>query len=82
MNLERIRNMNDKELRNFMNEISHRNNIFCSKCGNIINHKNKKNISVGIYDKKLGQKTKKLCSLCNDCYVELLDYLAISDVEW
>lgn len=82
MNLEKIRNMNDNELKTFINEISQRNNIFCTKCGNIISPQNRKNIIIGIYDKKLGQKTKKLCSLCSECYVDLLDYLSVSDIDW
>lgn len=82
MNLDEIRNMSDEQLRSFMNNLSQRNNIFCSKCGNVVNPKERKNINIGIYDKHIGQKVRKLCSLCNNCYVDLLDYLGISDIEW
>lgn len=82
MDLDKIRNMNDTELRSFMNELSQRNNIFCSKCGNIVSPRDRKNINIGIYDKNIGQKTRKLCSLCNDCYVDLLDYLSVCDIDW
>lgn len=82
MNLDEIRNMSDEQLRSFMNNLSQRNNIFCSKCGNVVNSRERKNINIGIYDSHIGQKVKKLCSLCNNCYVDLLDYLGISDIEW
>lgn len=82
MNLDEIRNMSDEQLRSFMNNLSQRNNIFCSKCGNVVNPRERKNINIGIYDRQIGQKVKKLCSLCNDCYVDLLDYLGINDIEW
>lgn len=82
MNLDEIRNMSDEQLRTFMNNLSQRNNIFCSKCGNIVNSQERRNINIGIYDRQIGQKVKKLCSLCNNCYVDLLDYLGISDIEW
>ena len=82
MDLDKIRNMSDEELRCFMNNLSQRNNIFCSKCGNVVNSRIRKNINIGIYDKHIGQKTKKLCSLCNECYVDLLDYLSVPDIEW
>lgn len=82
MELNKIRNMSDNELRSFINDISQRSNIFCTKCGNVVNPRDRKNINIGIYDKSIGQKTRKLCSLCNDCYVDLLDYLCVSDIEW
>lgn len=82
MNLDEIRNMSDEQLRLFMNGLSQRNNIFCSKCGDLIKHTERKNINIGIYDKSMGQKVRKLCSLCNECYSDLLDYLGISDIDW
>lgn len=82
MNLDSIRNMNDYELRSFLNDISQRNNMFCSKCGSVINTKNRKTINVSIYDKSNGQKARKLCHLCNSCYVDMLDYLGVCDIEW
>lgn len=82
MNLDDIRNMNDNDLRSFINNLSQRNNVFCVKCGNVVSHKERKNINIGIYDSHIGQKTRKLCSLCHECYVDLLDYLAVADIEW
>lgn len=81
MNLEKIRSMSDSELRSFMNELSQRNNIFCSKCGNIVNSKNRKTINIGINERGY-QKVRKLCSLCNECYIDLLDFLGVSDIDW
>ena len=82
MNLDQVRNMSDEQLRIFMNNLSQRNNLFCVKCGNIISNYDRKNINIGIYDKHSGQKVKKLCSICNNCYSDLLDYLGVSDVKW
>ena len=73
MNLEEIRKMNDNELKSFLNGISSRNNIFCSKCGNIVNTRERKNINIGIYDRHVGQKVRKKCRLCNNSYVDMLD---------
>jgi len=81
MNLDKIRNMSDEKLRSFINDISQRNNIFCSKCGNVVSSRERKTINIGINHKGT-QKVRKLCSLCDSCYVDLLDYLAISDIEW
>lgn len=82
MNLDEIRNMNDEQLRTFMNNLSQSNNIICAKCGNITDRKNRKTINVAIYDRHIGQKARKLCSICNACYSDLLDYLAVSDIDW
>lgn len=82
MDFDTIRNMSDEELRSFMNNLSQRNNIFCSKCGNVVNTKDRYNINISIYDNRAGQKARKLCSLCTNCYVDLLDYLAVSDINW
>lgn len=81
MDFDAIRSLDDEQLRKFINDLSQRNNVFCAKCGAVINHKNKFNINIGIYN-NLGQKVKKLCSLCSDCYTDLLDYLSVPDIEW
>lgn len=82
MDLDTIRKMSDEQLRSFMNNLSQRNNIFCSKCGNVVNPKDRYNINISIYDKAVGQKARKLCSLCPSCYIDLLDYLAVQDINW
>lgn len=82
INLEKIRQMDDKELRQFIGCLAQRNNIFCARCNNLVGKNDKKTLSVSIYDKQYGQKAKKLCVLCDDCYTKLLDDLGISDVNW
>lgn len=82
ISLEKIRQMNDKELKQFIGIIAQRNNIFCARCNNLVGRDDKKTLSVSIYDKHCGQKAKKLCVLCNDCYTNLLDDLGIADVNW
>lgn len=81
MDLEKIRNMSDEQLTRFINDVSQRNSIICSKCGGIVISKERKCLMISINDKGT-QKSKKLCNLCNECYIDLLDYLGISDVEW
>ena len=82
MDLNTIRNMSDDELRSFMNNLSKRNNIFCSRCRNVVNSRDRYNINISIYDRAVGQKARKLCSLCQSCYVDLLDYLGVQDINW
>lgn len=82
MNLDKIREMSDAELRTFISTVAQRNNIFCAKCGGIVSSKDKKTINVSVYDEHNGQRSKKLCTLCNNCYVDILDYLGVSDIQW
>lgn len=83
MNLEKIRNMNDDELRKYINELSKKNNIVCVKCGATTERKDRKNITVSISEKyNYSLRTKKLCSLCNECYAGLLEYLGTEDIDW
>lgn len=82
MDLDSIRSMSDNELRSFMNNLAQRNNIFCTKCGNIIPPRDRYNLNISVYDTSTCQKQRKLCSLCYECYIDLLDYLAVSDINW
>lgn len=75
MNVNDIRNMSDEELRKFLNTVSQKNNQICCKCGKALTRKNK----IGIYVFK--SENRKLCNLCKDCYTDLLDYLAVCDVD-
>lgn len=74
MNLNDIRNMSDSELTRYLNNVSQRNAQTCCKCGNLVFKGNK----ISIYTHK-GYENKKLCTLCKDCYSDLLDYLEIAD---
>ena len=80
--IEKIKEMSDKELVSFINRMSQNKLTLCIKCGNPTSRNNRKTINVGIYNRSVGQKVKKLCTLCEDCYIELLDYLCVSDVDW
>lgn len=70
MKLDKIRKMSDAELTRYLNNVSQRN----GKCGRITNKPDR----VGIFTYK-GCENKKLCTLCYECYVNLLDYLEIAD---
>ena len=80
--IDKIKGMSDIELVRFINNMSSKKQILCIKCGEPIGFDKRKTINVGIYNKKTGQKVKKLCTLCNECYIDLLDYIGISDIEW
>ena len=75
MNIDDIRNMSDADLRRFLNTVSQKNSQICCKCGVIPARKNR----IGIYVFKF--ENKKLCTLCNNCYTDLLEYLEVSDIE-
>lgn len=74
MDLNKIRNMNDAQLTRYINNVSQRNAQICCKCGQVTLKPNR----IGIFTYK-GCDNKKLCTLCRDCYVNLLDYLEIAD---
>jgi len=74
MNLDDIRNMSDLELTRYLNNVSQRNAQICCKCRKVTIKENR----IGIYTYK-GCDNKKLCTLCKDCYSDLLDYLEIAD---
>ena len=76
MELQEIRNMNDEQLERFLKSLSMKKSTNCYKCG-----KNNSNFTINIQNKKAMQQ-KKLCCLCETCYNDLLDYLAINDIKW
>ena len=80
MKLSEIRKMNDNELKAFLMRMQN-GNIFCSKCGQCVHPHEKTNIYINRYGEH-GQKQRKLCSLCNDCYTDMLDYLGVQDINW
>lgn len=75
MNYDKIRSMNDNELRAFLQGYSKRNRNVCLKCGKpskrVIKIENKEAIQM-----------KTLCGLCNECYTDLLEYLGTYDLGW
>lgn len=75
MDLNKIRNMNDEELKNFLKGLANKRNSFCIKCGKNGSY------TINIQNKRKMQQ-KKLCSLCSDCYTDLLSYLGTNDIMW
>lgn len=76
MDLSKVRNMNDEELTKYLKSLSARNSSNCLKCG-----KQNAIYTINLQNKKKAQQ-KKLCSLCESCYDELLDYLGCADILW
>ena len=79
-----LRNKTDEEKAKMLESIIHSGNLRtppCVKCGDIVGYADRKTINVSVYGRK-GQKSKKLCTLCNSCYYDLLDYLGVCDVDF
>ncbi len=76
MKLNNIREMNDKELYTFINNISNQNGRICCKCGKIIFKEDRITLS-----RNVDVTTKKICCLCKSCYSDLLDWLEVNDCE-
>lgn len=76
MNLDKIRNMSDRELENYLKSLTSKRGNDCVKCG-----KTNSNYVLNIQNKKKIQQ-KKLCNLCDTCYTDLLDYLGTCDIIW
>ncbi len=75
MKIANVRNMSDKEVYNLLNNLSNRNVKVCCKCGEILFKQDR----ITLY-RDVSSVPKKLCSLCKDCYTELLDYLGVNDI--
>lgn len=75
MNYDRIRSMNDKELAQFLRDLSNRDTTKCSKCGQIPKY------VVKIENTETFQ-TKKLCAICDECYKQLLMELNTFEILW
>ena len=76
MKLQNIREMNNRELYTFINNVSNNNGRICCKCGKIVYRENRITIS-----RKVDVATKKICCLCKECYADLLDWLGVNDCE-
>lgn len=75
MDFERIKNMNKREFEQFIFGIQKSKQNFCIRCGNFTMDRIRISVS------KDSSNPKKLCNVCKDCYSDILDYLAISDVD-
>ena len=82
MKINEIKQLNDYEFKKYINDISNKNTIICCKCEDIITSKERIVVNIGRNFSSCVPKVKKLCSLCESCYVDLLDYLGISDIDW
>lgn len=75
MDLQRIRNMNDEDLKEYLNFISNRNTTRCSVCSQgatkVVKIENKETYQM-----------KKLCGICDDCYMKLVKQLNTTEIEW
>ena len=76
MKLQNIREMNDRELYTFINNISNNNGRICCKCGKIVYRENRITIL-----RNVDVTTKKICCLCKECYADLLDWLGVNDCD-
>jgi len=75
MNYDKIRKMNDKELAEFLKNLSNRDVTKCSKCGLIPKY------VVKIENTETFQ-TKRLCAICDDYYKRLLMELNTFEILW
>lgn len=75
MNFDKIKNMDKKEFERFLFNIQNTKQKFCVKCGNFTTDR----ITISV--NKNGYNNRKLCNICQDCYSDMLDYLAISDID-
>ena len=74
MKISNIKEMSDRELYTFINNISNNNGRICCKCGKIVYKNDRVTIS-----RTIDTASKKVCCLCKDCYSDLLDYLEVND---
>ena len=75
INLEKIRNMDDEQLSNYLKSLTNKNKNYCVKCG--------KTGEFTLFVKNIKEyQQKKLCSLCKNCYNELLKQLEMDDIIW
>ena len=75
MNIDKIRSMNDEELRRYLPNLSNRDVSTCAKCSRPADK------IIRVENRNVGQ-TKQLCGLCDKHYDEFLDQLGVYDVAW
>jgi len=74
MDFDKVKNMSKSEFEQFIFGLQKTKQKFCIRCGNFTTDK----ITISV--SKNGYNTRKLCNLCQNCYSDMLDYLAISDI--
>lgn len=78
-----LQQKSDEEKARILEKLIHTGNLRtppCVRCGEVVGYADRRTINVGIYDRHIGQRVKKLCTLCEGCYSDLLDYLGVCDV--
>lgn len=75
MNYDKIRNMNDNELKAFLQGYNKRDSHTCLYCGEV-------STKVIKIENKETMQMKALCGLCNKCYEKFLDDLGTYDLGW
>ena len=80
MKVSELRKMSDKELEEYLQRFMGDN--ACSKCGEYVEPTEKRHIYIGRYGAGYGQRNRKLCTLCEKRYLDLLNYLDVPDIDW
>lgn len=75
MNYNDIRKMSDKELNHFLVNMQKDERRICSRCKEFILNK----ITINV---RKNQTTRTLCTLCENCYADMLEFLGINDACW
>ncbi|MBR4178055.1 MAG: hypothetical protein IKR57_01745 [Bacilli bacterium] len=77
MNIADLKKLQDKEFIDYICKMQRNKSTFCIKCGKVVDKDNRRTISVSRDNIKL----KKLCTLCDDCYSDLIDFIGVADVD-
>lgn len=77
INLEKIRNMSDENLLNYLSYLQNKNISTCAMC-----YEPNGLYTVHIKKNDKYPSMRKACCLCEDCYLKLMDYLGVPPIEW
>lgn len=77
MKLCELKKLEDKEFIEYISNMQRTKSTFCIRCGDIVTRDDRRTISVS----KDNIKVKKLCTLCEGCYSDILDHLGVADVD-
>lgn len=76
MKIDKIRQMTDEELKEYLKNLTSKRKDMCIKCGET-------EVRYAVYIQNRDRlQQRKLCNICDKCYEELLDYLETEDVIW
>lgn len=75
MKISDLKQLEDKEFIKYISDIQRKKTPICIRCGTFTN--DRRTISVT----KDSIKIKKLCTLCESCYSDLLDFIGVADVD-